>query len=178
MLIVIKVSFILVNFDMKNFVVILLFIFAAGCAPSKKVVNVTLDFSKWLPEEYGYNYKYIKINALKGYKLKKIEYQYDGWYEYQFIYKDGSVFAVSTNIINGTRLNMRNLLNIGINTLAVSRSLEPIDTIRHEGQQKGSVNYWLEYILGDVAVGYVDVPIEKKVYFDQMIRSIQRLNKK
>lgn len=163
---------------MKNIIIfVLIFIFTAGCVPSKKITSVTLDFTKWIPEEYGYKYRYIRIDALKGHKLKKVEYKYDGWFEYQFLYKDESVFFVSTNILEGSRLNSENLWDIGIKTLAISRSLEPVDTIKKEGVQKDG-RYWSTYILGDVAVGYTNATKEKKEYFQQMLNSIQRLNYK
>lgn len=170
---------------MKNILVFLALILFASCVSSNKITRrVTLDFSKCVipisDEEYGHSYKYVKISALKGYKLEKITplgCKWCEWCEYRFIYKDGSVFAVSTYFINGTRLNRDNLNDIGINTLAVHRSLEPVDTIKYEGRQKNG-NYWLQYVLGDIAIGYANATIEKKEYFDQMIISLQKRNNK
>jgi len=104
--------------------------------------------------------------------LKKIINE--GFCEYQLKYKDSLIFYVSSDIYSGSRINFKNTYAIGIDTYAKSRSLEPVDTIKNEGQQENG-KYWLEYILGDVVVGYVNMPLSHEIKFKHMINTLKRV---
>lgn len=136
--------------------------------PEKGIGVKTLDFSQCFVEDKNCN---IQINIKEEYELScNLD---PGLCEYRFNYKNSSALYISTDIYCGSSLNSTNRQSIGID---IYRKNNVLDTIRHEGMQKNG-KYWLEYILGDYVVGYVNVPIEQKNEFDQMINSIQKISK-
>ncbi|WP_167342233.1 hypothetical protein [Nonlabens sp. SY33080] len=60
-----------------------------------------------------------------------------------------------------------------MNTYAISRSITLVDTIKNSGKDRNNL-YWLEYVLGDVVIGYVNVPEEQKEQFEKAIASLDR----
>jgi hypothetical protein len=127
---------------------------------------MTLDFSQCFVK--GKNCS-IQINIKGKYKLL---YNLDaGLCEYQFSYKNSSALYISTDVYSGSSLNSRNRQSLGID---IYRKSNIFDTIRNDGLQKNG-RCWLEYILGDYVVGYVNVPVEQKEEFNQMVNSIQKV---
>jgi hypothetical protein len=157
-------------------IIFLVFIIVSGCVTaqskeaSEKSKTVLLDFRNSLLYEKGYNE--IEVEIPKGLKKKRVN-DYHGYREYRFTHRDGSVFYVSTNIYDGSRLNYGNLMSIGIDTYSNSRRLELVDTIKNTGAQANG-RYWLEYILGDVVVGYYNASTERKPEFDKALATIRR----
>lgn len=135
-----------------------------------KTKKVVLDFENCLLEDKGY--RQIVISVPTGLKKRKLK-DYHGYCEYHLKYKDGSVIFVSTNIYSGASVNIENRMLIGIDTYAKSRSIELVDTIKNTGQQKDG-RYWLEYILGDVVVGYVNASIARRESYDKAISTLRR----
>lgn len=160
---------------MKVFLELLLLFFATGCSSAQinidqiKTKVVTLDFQQCLLKVKEYSQ--ISLEAVKGFKKKKVIKH--GFCEFQLWYKDSSVFYVSTDIYSGSRLNYENLFNIGVDTYAKSRSLNPVETILNSGDQANG-NYWLEHVMGDVVVGYVNASSEKKKVYDRLIKTLKR----
>lgn len=132
------------------------------------VKKIKLDFTKCLVEDKGYNY--LSISIPKGFK-KKWE-QSHGFCEYQFHYRD-AVFYVSTDIYSGSRINIQNRFEIGIDTYARSRSLEPVDTIKEGGIQTDG-RYWEEQILGSYVVGYANASATQVESFKRTINSVTK----
>lgn len=154
----------------KKYILVATTLFVS-CAPLKtnKVQNHRLNFEKSIPENR--NYDTICIRLKKGAKKSRLED--NGCYEYQFLYSDSSIFYVSSNIYSGSRLNFQNLLTIGVDTYGINRSNNPLDTIKNAGIQSDG-NFWLEYILGDVVVGYVNANHQKQQIFNKSIESLER----
>ena len=152
-------------------IVLLLLLIAASCSSSKSLLfnSKTLNFENCLSKEK--NYKYIELNLPKGFIKKKVENH--GFCEYRFEYQNKSTIYVSTDIYSGSRLNSDNLNSIGVNTYAISRSIILVDTIKNSGKDRNNL-YWLEYVLGDVVIGYVNVPEEQKEQFEKAIASLDR----
>lgn len=161
---------------MKTFLTLSILLFVVGCSSAQinndqiKTKVIKLDFEQCLLDDKEYNQ--IRIEVMKGFKKKKVVKH--GFCEYQLWYKDSSVFYVSTDIYSGSRLNYENLYQIGIDTYAKSRSLNPVDTILNSGEQIND-HYWLEYVMGDVVIGYVNVNSEKKKIYDQLMKSLKRV---
>lgn len=156
----------------KNLPVIIVITLLVSCntihqkKTEKSVGVMTLDFSQCFIGDKNCN---IQINIKRKYKLL---YNLDfGLCEYRFNYKDSSALYISTDVYCGSSLNSTNRQSIGID---IYRKNNVLDTIRHEGLQKNG-RYWLEYILGDYVVGYVNVPVEQKDEFNQMINSAQKI---
>jgi hypothetical protein len=158
----------------KQVIIFSLFVFLVGCSiiPSsnRKFKKVSLKFENCLVDDK--NYQQLSVKLLKGYKLKKVEKE--GFCEYRFKYKESAYFYVSTDIYSGSYLNSKNRYNIGINTYAISRSLQPVDTILNSGIQEDG-RLWKEYILGDLVVGYINCSVEIKPLFEESINSLKRM---
>ncbi|MBK8706250.1 MAG: hypothetical protein IPN33_23590 [Saprospiraceae bacterium] len=129
-----------------------------------------LDFEDCLLEQKGFST--IEVTSPRGYSLKK--YNYHGFCEYRFKYRDSLFFYISTEIYSGSNVNSANRKNIGIDTYAIDRSLEPVDTIKNYGKQPDG-NYWLEYILGGHVVGYANVPPDRLDEFNRAVSSIKQI---
>ena len=65
-----------------------------------------------------------------------------------------------------------NRRDIGINTYAINRNLEPIDTIRNSGIQPNG-KHWLEHIMGGYVVGYANISSDNLVDFEKCLSSIE-----
>lgn len=129
-----------------------------------------LDFKDCLLEQKGYSA--LEVNIPRGYSLKK--YNYHGFCEYRFKYRDSLFFYLSTEIYSGSNVNSVNRENIGIDTYAINRSMEPVDTIKNSGMQPNG-NYWLEHILGGFVVGYSNVPSDRLQEFEHAVSSIKKI---
>lgn len=149
------------------FSTILLSCFSSKVSQQTKVKS--LDFKNCLLVEKPYNS--ILIEIPKNYRLKK-EIN-NGFCEYRFKYNEDIFFYVSGDIYSGSSLNYENLYEKGITSYTKNRKDNFQDTIRNYGRDKRSL-YWSEYILGDVVVGYLNVPKERKAEFDKAITSIAR----
>ncbi|NMH24465.1 hypothetical protein [Flavobacterium solisilvae] len=158
----------------KNVILIIVSLLLVKCSSTQtkeKTFNERLNFSKCLLEEKSFDY--IETKLSKGYSIKKINLK--GFCEYRFVYKDSSIFYVSSNIYNGSRLNYDNLFSIGINGYNKRNTISS-DIIKNEGVNKNL--YWLEFILGDYVVGYVGVKEERKNEFNEMVKNVIVLKKK
>ena len=157
---------------MRKIHVITLFIIAfyLSCSSSKYigVSSKKLGFENCLEKEKRYSF--VLIDVPKGAKKQKLEKH--GFCEYRFNYNDKSTIYVSTDIYSGSRLNYDNLYQIGVDTYAKSRSETLTDTIKNSGTDKDL--HWLEYVFGDVVVGYVNVSKERKIEFDRAIASLSK----
>lgn len=137
---------------------------------SGKLKVKKMDFENCLPDKKGFNS--LEINIPRGYSLKK--YNYHGFCEYRFKYRDSLFFYLSTEIYSGSNVNSTNRKNLGIDTYAINRSLEPIDTIKNSGKQPNG-SYWLEHILGGYVVGYSNVPPDRLKEFERAVLSVKKI---
>lgn len=156
---------------MKTLVIFIAIIAINGCSGYKDLKITTtniLDFRNCELAEKNYNY--IEVELPKGFKKKQTNIE--GFCEYRFSYKDKSVIYITTNIYKGSRLNYGNLYKIGIDGYN-HRKTYMSDTIKNNGKNSQNL-YWLEHILGDIVVGYVDIPENRKEEFDKIILSIKR----
>ena len=116
--------------------------------------------------------KTIEVPLPKRGKKKKI-YPQNGeiYVEYQISYPDNSTFYITNDIWNGSRLNVDNLIEIGING-HTKESL--LDTVSYQG---GENQFWKEQFLGEIVVGYVNASPSKKEAFENAIASINKKEK-
>lgn len=97
----------------------------------------------------------------------------DAFCEYRFINKDKSIIYVSSDIYRGSRLNYKNLHDVGMDGYYPKRTMFS-DTIKNQGKDAQNL-YWLEHVLGDVVIGYRGVSKENKPKYDTIISSLKRL---
>jgi hypothetical protein len=156
---------------MKSTYILILLLLCISCSSSKSLQfsSKLLNFENCLLNEK--KYEYIEIEIPKG--SKKTKEENHGFCEYRFEYQNKSTIYISTDIYSGSRLNYENLYSIGIDTYAISRSETLMDTIKNSGTNKNKL-YWLEFVLGDVVVGFVDVPEEQKEEFEKAILSLNK----
>jgi hypothetical protein len=133
--------------------------------------NLLLDFRDF--DEKDKEYEYIQINIPK--KFKKEKHINDAFCEYRFTDKDKSVLYVSSDIYRGSKLNYENLYRIGINSYYPIKT-NISDTIKNQGKDSKDL-YWLEYVLGDVVIGYVNVDEKSKSKYDSIVSSLKKINK-
>lgn len=86
--------------------------------------------------------------------------------EYRISYPDNSVFYLSNDIWNGSRLNVENLISIGINGHARETLM---DTVSYSGNE-GS--FWKQHFVGDIVVGYINASSSMREKFEIAITSI------
>ena len=155
--------------DMKNMILALV-VFGVGCGGwSDKVsvkykkydfvlATITSDFDKE---------RAFQVPLPKG-GNKKEHYPQHGrvYVEYRVSYPDNSVFYLSNDIWNGSRLNVENLIGIGINGHTKEA---PLDTVSYSGGEK---LFWKEQFIGDIVVGYVNASSARKDEFEAAIRNM------
>lgn len=147
---------------------ILLFVLSMyGCAlqiggMQSEADVLKLDFEDDISEA---SYQLL-LRPPEGFKLSRI--QEDQFYEYRLVYADKSTFYISGNIYDGSRLNAQNRYDQGIRSYSANRTL--YDTIRNAGVQSNQ-KYWLEWINGKYAIGYVNAP--DSIKFLRSLENIQ-----
>jgi hypothetical protein len=154
--------------------ILIIILFNFKCTTQKSVYKknyVILDFKDCDDKEKEYNF--IKIDIPK--ELKKSKVTNDAFCEYRFTCRDESVVYITSDVYRGSRLNFKNLYDIGVDGY-YPRKTTLSDTIKNEGKDTQNL-YWSEYILGDVVVGYSKVPEINKEKYDTIISSIKRLKK-
>lgn len=140
-----------------QFFILVIMLFNYNCTTQKKIFakNPTiLDFKDCDIKEKEYSF--IQIDITKDFKKSKIFN--DAFCEYRFTNKDKSVIYVSSDIYRGSRLNYKNLYDIGINGY-YPQDISLSDTVKNQGKDSQNL-YWLEHILGDVVIGYAKVTEE------------------
>lgn len=151
-----------------------------GCSSQKDLVTV-----KYQPTKESQNYY---LDLPKNYSF--VQYSISNQIENQYIYNDSS-FIYITNFKNTPNyFNVKSLgdsiadyrfqnekLTSQINQFLDSTIIIPLpDTIELKGVQANGL-FWKDYKIGNVSVGYVNVPIENKSTFNKAINSI-RLSKR
>ncbi len=163
---------------MKN--AIILFAISLSFSCSMKVANEALKHDqkrfKFSLKTIDSDYKEDKVFAVllpKAGKKKKYYPHFGEIYtEYRIYYGDSSVFYISNDIWKGSRLNSENLYKAGIRGHTKKRLF---DTVSYYGLQ-GNGRYWEEAMLGEVVLGYSNVPISRKEEFDKAVSSVRKVN--
>lgn len=149
-----------------------------SCSNTKKntkrqISEYTLNFKDCYVEKNNMtdlDYEKIKVFLpKKNVKIEKIESH--GFCEYQFLFKNGEIFYITTDIYNGSKLNSKNLFEIRKEIYFKNRSLAT-DTIKNSGRNEDK--HWSENILGNIVLGYVNITEDDKKYFDEAILTFKR----
>ncbi|NJY61897.1 hypothetical protein HC174_03890 [Salinimicrobium sp. CDJ15-81-2] len=144
-------------------------VFVLGCGTSAdlKKVYYTSDFLS--STKKGFETHSYVISVPRKYKLIKEDFNPE-YKEIIYEYKDSIKFYITDDTFGGSSLNGDNKLRSGITS--ISRT-DLNDTTKMGGVQQDG-RYWKEYILGDVVVGYLNVPENRKEEFDLTLQSINR----
>lgn len=152
-----------------NLALILIICFGCGnwsskISDSKKAYNFILTT---IVSDFEQEKTFIAPLPKKG-KKKKV-YPQNGkiYIEYRVSYPDNSVFYISNDIWNGSRLNVENLIAIGINGHTKET---PMDTVSYSG---GEGKFWKEQFIGDIVIGYVNASPSMKDEFENAITSLE-----
>lgn len=158
---------------MKDFALMIFIVLVyVSCSSSSKVTSriKTYLFQMTTVSSDFENEQKIEIQLPKGKKTKIYPHNGKVYIEYQISYPDKSIFYVTNDIWNGSRLNVKNLVQIGINGHTKERLL---DTISYSG---GETNFWKEQFIGDIVVGYNNASNSRKSEFEKAIKSIKKLD--
>lgn len=149
--------------------IIIIFILLVSCM-------TTLDFSKKRFTVYEVeNQKEIRrvytVNIPKEYNDYKIISGHGK--EHQFWYSDSLLLYFSTERNTPNNENIRNAGQWDEKFKHIIGLRESSDTLIFEGRNYRN-NFWKELIIGEINIGYLNVPKEKKSVFDHAINSIGR----
>ncbi len=114
------------------------------------------------------NYNSVSLRVPSGYYKEKVFRE--GLCEYRFIYKDSSAYYISNDVWFGSNLNFPNREAIGHSAYAKERLN---DTISIGGRQPNGL-YWMESILGNITVGYINISDTQKRQFEKVLASIKK----
>lgn len=149
---------------MKN-IYLLLIIMIFSCASKKDVTIIKYSgYSNSKKQNYTY-----KINIKKGFKVKEI-HGGNEWIQKEYMYADNSTFYISDEDGN-TSLNYNNIRSDKFQSDKSIMAFSSKDTITLQGIDKNG-NYWKNKYDGEVNIGYLNIPKEKKEEFDKIISSI------
>ena len=118
------------------------------------------------------NQEYIGVyylNIPKGGVLDKKIHTGDYHSEFRVNYPDSSIIYITNNEVRGSVLNFENRVRQGFD---VYRKEHLLDTISVSAQLLNG-DYWRETILGQVVVGYINVPSNKTERYDKSISTIR-----
>jgi hypothetical protein len=165
---------------MKKLIVYFFLVINIGCSLEKETVIVKYRSTRssqiyYLDVPIGF--------AFKGYGVT-IES------ENQYIYNDSSFIYISNFKNTPNYYNIKELgdsifqfrfqneeLVSELNQLIAKSIFNPLpDTFELSGQQKSGL-YWKDIKLGQISVGYVNVPKEKRAIFDEAIESTRKTRK-
>lgn len=170
----------LINFNislMKKIIFIFFIFVFIGCNPnttnkSVQKANNQYRFSfKTIESDYEKYAKYSILLPAHGMKEKFYPHNGEIYIEYRISYKDSSTFYISNDIWNMSQVNARHLLEIGVNGY---NKKAIVDTISYEGIQKNK-RVWKEILLGEIVVGFSNVPKSRKLEFEKGLNSVEKL---
>ena len=156
---------------MKKMSLALILIFCFGCGDwLGKISDTEKDYSFLLTtivSDFEQEKTFVAPLPKRGKKEKVYPQNGKIYVEYRVSYPDNSIFYLSNDIWNGSRLNVENLIEIGINGHTKET---PMDTVMYSG---GEGRFWKEQFIGDIVVGYVDASPLMKIEFEKAITSLQ-----
>jgi hypothetical protein len=89
--------------------------------------------------------------------------------ELRVLYQDSSLIYLVNEPIFGAKLNLINCWGIG----GVPHDRKANDTITYQGIQKDG-RYWRQDFIGSIAIGYINVPEEKKEAYNTALSTLRR----
>ncbi len=132
------------------------------------------------------SFKFITYNGMKDVKVKlrlKVPDNFieiikngpgmDGEVDYQIIYPDSSIIYLSNEFLISYYLNIKNLINIGVNSYTY-KSIN--DTVINEGKNEKDL-YWKEIACTGLVRGYINVSPRNKPLFNESIKIIRKKEK-
>lgn len=84
------------------------------------------------------------------------------------------IFYISNDFMNGAHLNLENRIVAGLNSHMHKKIYDTIDI---NGLNVKNNLYWREKILGDIVVGYTNVPLISKGKMDIVIASLENITR-
>ncbi len=114
--------------------------------------------------------KIYKATIKLGYKVKNLSGGIE-WTEYQYVYLDNSIFYISDEDGN-TSVNYYNIRNDSLQSQKSIFAFPLQDTVTLYGKDL-SGKFWKNKYDGEVNVGYLNVPLERKKEFDNIIKTMK-----
>lgn len=160
--------------DLDNymrFFFFMLLIWSSSCS-SQSLPTQVVKYTGNFPEDSKKLKRNYFIDVPKGGKLLKGDALITGDYhtEYRLTYPDSSIIYITNNEWRGSSLNFVNLSEVGITGYTKEHLL---DTLDNSGKQRDG-KYWREHVVGQVVVGYINVPPDKKSEYDKALATLRR----
>lgn len=156
---------------MKRCVPIFLAAMMFGCTAVNQGENTErsfkLNFKNCTPE---LGLASIKLSLDRSYRKDEIT-DIHGYCEYRFFHPSGLIIYFSSNVYSGSTLNLKNRLDVNIDTYSNNRSVS--DTVRNSGQENDGT-YWMEWVRGNFVAGFincVDTTAATKILTDIEVES-------
>ncbi|TKG87526.1 hypothetical protein EYV94_28175 [Puteibacter caeruleilacunae] len=156
---------------MKILIKIILVVFVTSCMIQSKISNIEVFKFKGVflngnrPQK-----KCFFINVPPdGQMICDETFTGDYHKECRIIYKDSSIIYLSNDEWRGSSLNTINKIKDGIDGYTKEHLW---DSLYFEGQQNDG-RFWKECVLGEIVVGYVNCPLEKKEMFDISLKTLR-----
>lgn len=93
--------------------------------------------------------------------------------EIRYIYPDSSIIYITNEERKGSSLNTLNKMKEAIDSYIESYKS---DTLYYKGIQEDG-RFWAENFLGEIIIGYVNCPQDRKELFDKSLKTIRRKKK-
>lgn len=90
--------------------------------------------------------------------------------EYCVLYPDSSIIYITNDESRGSALNFKNRVSSGLD---LYRKEHLMDTLSNTLLQNDG-RYWSETVLGEIVVGYLNVPPNKKELYDKSLKTIRQ----
>jgi hypothetical protein len=153
---------------MVNKIMRVLFVLIASLVGFNALSQEKLKTVKLKTWEHGYTMtEFVEVvyflSVPKGFKYYEDHKNHSK--EFVLIYSDSSEIYLNDNQMLEVTRNSMNIKQRDRKTA--------FDTINYHGQQ-GDGKYWREYIVGEVIIGYLNVPSEKKDAYDRALATLKR----
>lgn len=163
---------------MKRLIFILV-VFMASCITSKN-----MDTIKYNPPTAGKHF----LDIPKGYNFVISEVSAE--YEHKYKYEDSSFIYLTTFDVTPNSENIENLgdsiyryrfqneeLRKEVNKMLGKEVMKTLpDTFKLSGKDKNDL-FWKDIKYGEISIGYVNVPKEKKEVFDKSLETFKKRRK-
>lgn len=155
-------------------VIVVLFALFYSCKPFRGQNRDDYNVLKYIAPIAKSNYTKKDVFLMEipknGAVDKNTNKLYSNEVEYRITHPDSALLYITNTYFDGGELNLKNRIHAEIG--GYHRDF-PFDTLRNQGVQENGL-FWKEYVLGDIAIGYLNVSKKNKELFDKSVESVKK----